>query len=88
MRFEVILTHEARKELYSLDFQYQQIVKDDYNYIQEYSIDDVITKNIRNEIFEIKSGRVRSLFGFKEGKQVIVAVIFLKKNTENTRKIH
>lgn len=86
MKFEVILTQEARQELFSLDYQYQQPVKDDYTRIQNDGIQDVETKLLRDDIFEIKSGRVRSLYGYKEGKQVIVTVVFLKKSQKTPNK--
>jgi hypothetical protein len=58
----------------------------DYTKIQEQGIEFVRVKPIQKEIFEIKTNELRSLFKYKAGKIIVVGVVFVKKNTENSKR--
>ncbi|MGI5172938.1 type II toxin-antitoxin system RelE/ParE family toxin [Treponema sp. OMZ 840] len=42
---------------------------------------------IQDKIFEIKSNELRSLFRYKEGKIIVVGVVFIKKTQKTPREI-
>ncbi len=57
----------------------------DYTKIQEQGIEFVRVKSIQNNIFEIKTNELRSLFKYKAGKIVVIGIVFVKK-TQKTPK--
>lgn len=80
MRFKVKLSKEAKKDLSKLDKIFQEDLKDDIELIESKGLDFVISEPLGHKIFEIKSGRVRALYGFMEDKIIVIAVIYLKKS--------
>jgi phage-related protein len=77
----IIKTKEAQKDYIKLEKFYQEILDKEYNRIEKQnSTKGIYIKNIKKEIFEIKTGDLRSLFAFKNDNLIIVAVIFIKKS--------
>lgn len=85
MRYEIILTKEAKENLSSLEKCQREKLFSDYSIIQVESIDAVNTKPLGKKLFEIKTDNLRSLFIFKKGRIIVIGVIFIKK-TQKTPK--
>jgi len=85
MKYQIILTKQARKDLKSLEKYQQEKLVSDYSTIQNESIDVVNIKSLGNKLFEIKTDNLRSLFMYKEGRIIVIGVIFIKK-TQKTPK--
>mgnify|MGYP001669038123 FL=1 len=61
------------------------LLKIEYEKIEQQGIEFVKVKHLQKKIFEIKSNELRSLFKYKEGKIIVIGVIFVKK-TQKTPK--
>jgi phage-related protein len=79
MKFDLIILEQALKELNSLEALHRNAVIEDYKLVKSKGLEYVLFEPLKDGIFEIKSGRIRSLYGFKEDQKIIVAVVFLKK---------
>jgi phage-related protein len=84
MRFKVYLTEEAQKELNSLSKEFTAEAEADYKIIENIGLENVDRKQLQKGLYEIRSGQIRSLYGYRRGQRIIVAVVFLKK----TQKTH
>ena len=86
MRYDIILTKEAKEDLNSLEpFQREKLLSD-YSVIQIESINAVNTRPLGNKLFEIKTDNLRSLYMYRKDKIIIIiGVIFIKK-TQKTPK--
>ena len=79
MKYKVIKTKESIKDSKKIDSIFIEDLEDDIELIETEGLDFVISKALGNQVFEIKSNRVRALYGFKENKLIIITVIYLKK---------
>ena len=61
------------------------LLKIEYEKIEQQEIKFVKVKHLQKKIFEIKSNELRPLFKYKEGKIIVIGVIFVKK-TQKTPK--
>ena len=61
------------------------LLKIEYEKIEQQGIEFVKVKHLQKKIFEIKSNELRPLFKYKEGKIIVIGVIFVKK-TQKTPK--
>ena len=85
MKFTVEKLPQAQAEIDSLEQSQKDILEADYKTIKEQGIEFVRVKPIQKDIFEIKTNELRSLFKYKEGKIIVVGVVFVKK-TKKTPK--
>lgn len=85
MKYEIILTKEAKKDLDSLERNQKEKLYSDYSAIQIESIDAVSIKSLGKKLFEIKTDNLRSLFIYKKDRIIVIGVIFIKK-TQKTPK--
>jgi phage-related protein len=79
MQYEVILTDEATKDFNELDKISQKKLEKDYKNISEYGTDAAFIKHLEGHLFEIRTNDLRSLFTYREGQIIVIAVIFRKK---------
>lgn len=86
MKFNVKKLPEAQKELDDLDETYRNNVESDYEIIEKDGREFVITKPLRDGLYEIVSGRVRSIFTYEANQQIIISVVFLKKTQKTPDK--
>lgn len=86
MRFNVLLHTEALKELYSLNLISQNKVKRDFYKIENHGSEFVYIKPIEGSLYEIKTDNLRSLFEYKEGRIIVIAVIFTKTTKKTPKK--
>ncbi|UTC49307.1 type II toxin-antitoxin system RelE/ParE family toxin [Treponema vincentii] len=63
----------------------KNLLKIEYEKIEQQGIEFVKVKHLQKKIFEIKSNELRSLFKYKEGKIIVIGVVFVKK-TQKTPK--
>lgn len=83
MKFKVELTADAQKEYNELETEIKNFLKKDYNIIETKGIEHVFVKALENNMFEIKTNNIRSIFKYKENRIVIIGLIF-KKTTKKT----
>lgn len=86
MKFKIILDTEAQKEFDKLEKTYQSHLKRDYDKIENIGIEFVNTEYLRKDLYEIKTDNIRSLYSYKKGQKIIVAIIFLKKTQKTPEK--
>jgi phage-related protein len=79
MKYKIILTDEAKKDFSKLDKASQKKLDKDYEQIREHGTDSAYIKYLEGQLFEIRTNDLRSLFTYREGQIIIVAVIFRKK---------
>jgi mRNA-degrading endonuclease RelE of RelBE toxin-antitoxin system len=79
MKFKVIKTKEALKDSKKIDKIFLEDLDDDIALIENEGLDFIISEPLGHQVFEIKSGRVRALYGFKKEKLIVITVISLKK---------
>lgn len=86
MKFKVTKLEAVENEIKALEPAQQELLKSEYAKIENEGIEFVRVKPIQKKIFEIKSNELRSLFKYKEGQIIVVGVVFVKKNTENSKR--
>lgn len=80
MRFEVVLTRQARKEFEALTPEQRISVGSDYETIRDKGIEFVKRRFLQNDLFEIKTNDVRSLFEYEKDRIIIVGLVYVKKS--------
>lgn len=86
MKFKVTKLEAVENEIKALEPAQQELLKSEYAKIENEGIEFVRVKPIQKKIFEIKSNELRSLFKYKEGQIIVVGIVFVKKNTENSKR--
>jgi len=79
MRYKVIKTKEALKDSEKIDKIFLEDLDDDIELIETEGLDFVVSKPLGHKVFEIKSNRIRALYGFKGERLVVITVIYLKQ---------
>lgn len=79
MIYKVIKTKEAIKDTKKIDKIFLEDLEDDIEIIENAGLDFVVSEPLGNQLFEIKSGRIRALYGFKDNQIIVITVIYLKK---------
>ncbi|HBG49439.1 MAG TPA: hypothetical protein DDW90_08065 [Cyanobacteria bacterium UBA9971] len=80
MQYEVILTNEAKKDFNKLTKVAQKKLDNDYEDIRKYGTDVAYIKHLEGKLFEIRTSDLRSLYTYKEGQIIVIAIIFIKKS--------
>ena len=86
MKYEVILTPEAKKNFDNLDTASKRKLYNDYQTIESVDINCLNIKNLGNKLFEIKTDNLRSIFEYRKGQIIIVGLIFVKKTQKTPQK--
>lgn len=79
MKYKVIKSKEALKDSKKIDKVFLEDLDDDIELIENAGLDFVVSKPLGHQVFEIKSGRIRALYGFKDNKIIVITLIYLKK---------
>lgn len=87
MTFKVLKLQQAQRELESLSEKQKELVSADYRTIETRGIEFVKRRYLRNGIFEIKSGDVRSLFKYQEERVILIGVIYEKRSRKAPQEI-
>jgi phage-related protein len=86
MQYDVILTDEAQKDFNKLNAVSQKKLDKDYDVIRKVGTDFAYIKHLEGKLFEIRTDDLRSLFTYKKGSVIIIAVIFVKKSQATPEK--
>lgn len=80
MKFTVKILPEAQDDISKLEKAQKNKLQTDYKTVQEVDIDAVIVNSLCNKLFEIKTNELRSLFEYRKGQIIVIAVVFIKKS--------
>ena len=86
MKFSVKLTEEAQKDYLDLNREQQNLLQADYKLIRSVGLEAVKYRSLDKNLFEIKTDNLPSLYNYRKGQLIIVAVIFIKKTQKTPRK--
>lgn len=87
MLFKVEKLNAVIEEISKLEQSQQDLLKNDYELIENKGIEYVKVKHLQNKIFEIKTKEIRSLFKYKSGKIILIGVVFIKKSQKTPKEI-
>lgn len=87
MKFKVIKLEAVEREINSLEQAQRDLLKQEYEKIENNGIEFVRVKPLRKKIFEIKTNELRSLFKYKEGQIIIIGVVFVKTTQKTPKEI-
>jgi len=79
MKFKVEKLLAVESEISALKQSQKDLLKTEYEKIEQQGIEFVKVKPLQKKIYEIKSNDLRSLFKYKEGRIIIIGVVFVKK---------
>ena len=85
MKFKVEKLPTVESEISVLEQSQKDLLKTEYEKIEQQGLEFVKVKHLQKKIYEIKSNEVRSLFKYKEGRIIVIGVVFVKK-TQKTPK--
>lgn len=87
MKFTVKLTDEAKKDYSKLTADQKDLLQDDYKIIETVGLDSINFNYLDKNLFEIKTKDLRSLFDYRKGQIILVAVIFIKDSQKAPKHI-
>ena len=87
MKFTVKLTDEAKKDYAGLTPDQQDLLQDDYEIISNIGLDSINFNSLDKNLFEIKTKDLRSIFDYRKGQIILVAVIFIKNSQKTPKNI-
>ena len=79
MKFKVEKLLAVESEISALKQSQKDLLKTEYEKIEQQGIEFVKVKPLQKKIYEIKPNDLRSLFKYKEGRIIIIGVVFVKK---------
>lgn len=79
MKFKIIKLKQAEKEIDELSEEQKSALFADYSLIENEDIAFVKRKHLQEEIFEIKTNDVRSLFKYEENQIIIIGLVYEKR---------
>ncbi|MFA7658497.1 MAG: type II toxin-antitoxin system RelE/ParE family toxin [Candidatus Gastranaerophilaceae bacterium] len=86
MKYDVILTQYAEEAFRNLERTQRIKLQSDYKTIKEIGTDGFNIKGLGNKLFEIKTDNLRSIFEYRKGQIIVVALIFVKKTQKTPPK--
>ncbi len=87
MKFKVEKLLAVEFEISALKQSQKDLLKTEYEKIEQQGIEFVKVKPLQKKIYEIKSNDLRSLFKYKEGRIIIIGVVFVKKTQKTPKDI-
>lgn len=72
MKFKVEKLPTVESEILVLEQSQKDLLKTEYEKIEQQGIEFVKVKHLQKKIYEIKSNEVRSLFKYKEGRIIVI----------------
>ncbi len=82
MKFKIEILKQAKKEISKLTTAQQELLNKDYNTITTKGIEFVKRRHLRGDVFEIKTGDVRSLFAYREDCIMLVGLVYEKRTNK------
>lgn len=88
MKFDIVLTDLATKHYENLQINEQNKLAKTFSHIETYGLEGTNIKSLKGykNLFEIKVSNIRALYTYKEGRMIIVGVIFIKKSQKTPSK--
>ncbi|MDD3435626.1 MAG: type II toxin-antitoxin system RelE/ParE family toxin [Candidatus Gastranaerophilales bacterium] len=87
IKYKIILTDTAKDNLSELIPENKLKIQRSFDSIEKNGIQSVFIKSLGNKLFEIRTGRVRALYTYKEKQLIIVGIIFLKDTQKTPKEI-
>ena len=87
MIFKVKKLNAANEEISRLEQNQQELLKNEYETIENKGIEFVKVKHLQGKIYEIKTKEIRSLFKYQSGKIIIIGIVFVKKTQKTPKEI-
>ena len=87
MKFKVEKLLAVEAEISALKQSQRDLLKAEYEKIEQQGIEFVRVKPLQKKIYEIKSNDLRSLFKYKKGRIIIIGVVFVKKTRKTPKDI-
>ena len=87
MKFKVEKLLAVESEISALKQSQKDLLKTEYEKIEQQGIEFVKLKPLQKKTYEIKSNDLRSLFKYKEGRIIIIGVVFVKKTQKTPKDI-
>ncbi len=82
MKFKIEKLKQTEKEISKLTKFQQEQLFNDYNTITNKGIEFVKRRHLRGEIFEIKTGDIRSLFVYRENCIILIGLVYEKRSNK------
>ena len=86
MIYKIKKIKQAENEYNALTKEQQELLNADYLLVETEGIERVSTKKIEQDIFEIRTERLRSLYTYRENALIIVVTIFVKSTQKTPEK--
>jgi mRNA-degrading endonuclease RelE of RelBE toxin-antitoxin system len=86
MKYKVIILPEAQDDIDKLELTQKDKLQTDYKTVQEIDINAVNVNSLGNKLFEIKTNELRSIYEYRKGQIVVIAVVFIKKSQKTDEK--
>ena len=87
MIFKIEKLNAVIEEISKLEQNQQDLLKIEFETIENKGIEFVKVKHLQNKIFEIKTKEIRSLFKYKSGKIILIGFVFVKKTQKTPKEI-
>ena len=87
MKYKIILTKDAKNDLNNLTPENKFRIERSFSQIENNGIQGIFIKSLGSKLFEIKTGKVRALYTYKETQLIIVGVIFIKDSQKTPKEI-
>lgn len=82
MKFRIEKLKQTEKEISKLTKSQQEQLFNDYKTITNKGIEFVKRRHLRGEIFEIKTGDIRSLFVYRENCIILIGLVYEKRSNK------
>lgn len=82
MKFKIEKLKQTEKEISKLTKFQQEQLFNDYNTITNKGIEFVKRRHLRGQIFEIKTGDIRSLFVYRENCIILIGLVYEKRSNK------
>lgn len=86
MKYTVIILPEAQDDIDKLELTQKDKLQTDYKTVQEVDINAVNVNSLGSKLFEIKTSELRSIYEYRKGQIVVIAVVFIKKSQKTDDK--
>lgn len=82
MKFKIQKLKQAEKEISKLTKKQQEELNKDYKTITEKGIEFVKRRHLQDDVFEIKTNDIRSLFAYRENCIILIGLVYEKRSNK------
>lgn len=86
MKYKIEKLKQAEKEINQLSKIQQKALFDDFRLIEEQGIEFVKRRHLRDELFEIKTNDIRSLFKYTDKSIILIGLVYEKRSRKAPEK--